>query len=75
MYCYFAKFVSIWYTFPVFGMFGPRKIWQPCQGSISSTDYAHGRTKKVDTFYRHHLKWGQFLAGFRVQKQGDLMSS
>jgi hypothetical protein len=22
--------VVIWYIFPKFGMFGPRKIWQPC---------------------------------------------
>jgi hypothetical protein len=25
-----ALFVFIWYIFSRFGMFGPRKIWQPC---------------------------------------------
>jgi hypothetical protein len=35
----------------------------------------HTAAQKTDTFYRHHLKWGQFLAGFRVRKQGDQMSS
>jgi hypothetical protein len=26
---FFVYFMVIWYSFPVFGMFGPRKIWQP----------------------------------------------
>jgi hypothetical protein len=35
-------FVVIWYIFPIFGMFGPRKIWQPC--------LAQGELEKVDLF-------------------------
>jgi hypothetical protein len=29
MYVSLVKFVIIWYIFSHFGMFGPRKIWQP----------------------------------------------
>jgi hypothetical protein len=28
-----VQFVVIWYIFSSFDMFGPRKIWQPCQGN------------------------------------------
>jgi hypothetical protein len=30
-----VEFAAIWCIFPRFGMFGPRKIWQPCTTLLS----------------------------------------
>jgi hypothetical protein len=41
MYGRMLQLVVLWYIFSLFGMFGPRKIWQPCaEPSPSDCFYA-----------------------------------
>jgi hypothetical protein len=52
--------VVIWYIFPHFGMFGPRKIWQPWSGLSSSANQIFTAASFSNIFW--HVTFAQHVA-------------
>jgi hypothetical protein len=68
-------FIDIWYNlwqldivcghlvyFPHFGMFGPRKIWQPCSRDIPEKGISSVKTFEWAALYLYRLKKENFFS-------------